>query len=381
MNADTFRAKNATPFDKGNFLSRFNDWRSTKKIAYFEHDGVCYFAEGGRKGFDPVFKLFGTGLRNVQITTNYDVTSESAKGVLLLHGSQANKFAVSHSNEIKIKSKSVRRVEINVAEDLKAKYPVPANVSPIVSDIQSENASVKAKDGSGKYESCGMRTVHRLYMATAFVILRKLHSDQRDGVVALVVDKGGRIISWGRKNPAVPCWHGETSAIMALKGEIPPGSSIYSTLKPCNMCAGLIHDASGGDAKVFWGQDDPGSMAANTILQQTRKGKVLDGNKSQSAARGILLGAKPQANKPDSRQAMATRLKSNFAAQSMPSTIDYIVTDSAATIIKEAERVLKSKHDKYLGGPDKFNENTAFVVRYLTDFMAQLGLSVENLGV
>src|SRR5690348_11136335 len=30
-------------------------------------------------------------------------------------------------------------------------------------------------------------------------------------------------LSWGRKNPAVPCWHGETSAIMGLGGKIPAG--------------------------------------------------------------------------------------------------------------------------------------------------------------
>src|SRR5690349_16183389 len=69
------------------------------------------------------------------------------------------------------------------------------------------------------------RQVHQLrdahcpppYMATAFTILRKLHgSNSRDGVVALIVEKNGRIISWGRKNPAVPCRHGETRAIMGL---------------------------------------------------------------------------------------------------------------------------------------------------------------------
>ena len=39
---------------------------------------------------------------------------------------------------------------------------------------------------------------------------------------------------------------------MALGGRIPAGSCVYSTLKPCNMCAGTINDASGDNAKVFW---------------------------------------------------------------------------------------------------------------------------------
>jgi len=379
MDIEAFRKANVTAFDKGKFLNVFNEPRTTSKMAYFEQDGICYFATDERKGYDPVFKLFGTGHKNIAITTNYDATSESVKGVLLLHKSTATKFTVTTGKSVKVSSKACQKVEIDIAKDLKAKYPVPTNVSPIVSDIQSESASVK--DDQGRYKSCGMRTVHRLYLATAYVILRKLHAAQRDGVVALIVDKGGRIVSWGRKNPDVPCWHGETSAIMGLGGKIPKGSSVYSTLKPCNMCAGLIHDASGGDAKVFWGQDDPGSMAADTILEKEKTGHVLDGNKSHDGARGILLGKKTDT--ADNRKPMATTLGTNFDSQKKvgkKSTIDYIVTDSAATLIRESERVLKSKYDKYQAAPDAFNENTAFVVRYLTDFLAQLGLKPEDLG-
>ncbi len=379
MDLDTFRGTNIEPCNKGDFLNKFNEPRTTLKMAYFEREHVCYVATNEHKPYDPVFKLCGAGFRDIEITTNYDVSSASAKGALMLHGGRCNKYTATVGKTHKIASKSCNAIEINVAGALKKKYPVPANVSPIVSDIQSESASVKG--ASGNYLSCGMRTVHRLYLATAFVILRKLHGNDRDGVVAMIVDQNGRIISWGRKNNAVPCWHGETSAIMGLGGTIPRGCSVYSTLKPCNMCAGLIHDASGGDAKVFWGQDDPGSMAENTILQQTRKGQVLDGNKSHTGARAILLRKKTA--RPDARQPMATQLAEGFNAQKAAgkkSTIDYIVTDSAATIIKEAELVLKHKYDKYHAGPSQFNENTAFVVRYLTDFLAQLGLKPEGFG-
>lgn len=167
---------------------------------------------------------------------------------------------------------------------------------------------------------------------------------------------------------------------MALGGTIPAGSCVYSTLKPCNMCAGTINDASGGNAKVFWGQDDPGSMAGDTKLDKTRMGRLLDGNKTQTGARAILL---EDADKQKTRP-MATALGTSFDAQKRAgkkSTIDYIVTDEAAIIVKEAEKVLKAKQEKYGKAPTDFNENTAFVVRYLTEFLTKLGVRPENLGV
>ena len=48
---------------------------------------------------------------------------------------------------------------------------------------------------------------------------------------------------------------------------------------------------------------------------------------------------------------------------------------------REAEKVLKAKQDKYGKAPTDFNENTAFVVRYLTEFLAKLGIRPENLGL
>jgi tRNA(Arg) A34 adenosine deaminase TadA len=376
MNLSEFTAKNVADGDKNRFMNEFNDPRTTKKMAYFEADGVCYTATDAKGSFRPLFKLCGAGIKSFSATTNYPADSASELGALLLHNATWKQHTASHASTHKVASKVFKRVEIGVADRLRELYPVPDNVSPIISDIQSESASVK-KDG--KYQSCGTRTVHRLYMATAFTILRKLHgAGSRDGVVALIVERNGRIIGWGRKNPLVPCWHGETSAIMGLGGKIPDGCCVYSTLKPCNMCAGTIHDASSGTAKVFWGQDDPGKAAASTKLEETKMGSLLDGNKSHAGARALLLDdAKSKGKTP-----MATQLGQSFGGQrKYASTIDYIVTEPAAAIIKEAETVLRAKQEKYGKGPSEFNENTAFVVRYLTAFLGKLGLPPENLGV
>jgi tRNA(Arg) A34 adenosine deaminase TadA len=375
MNLDEFIATNVSDGDKSIFLNAFNSPLTKTKMAYFEDQGVCYTAAETKSPYGPLFKLCGAGIKGFKATANYDVTSAGENGAMMLHNASCQRYTATHGTTHSIKSKVFKTVEIKVAQKVRAEYPIPDNVSPIISDIQSETASVKEKNG--KYSSCGMRTVHRLYMATAFTILRKLHgANSRDGVVALIVEKNGRIISWGRKNPAIPCWHGETSAVMGLGGKIPAGSCVYSTLKPCNMCAGMINDVSGGNAKVFWGQDDPGKMALDTKLEQTKMGRLLDGNKAQNGARAILLR--------DTKKPMSQQLDENFTAQKRggeKSTIDYIVTDEAAIIVKEAEKFLKAKQQKYGMAPTDFNENTAFVVRYLTEFMGKLGLQPENLGV
>ena len=378
MDQTAFNAKNLSDGDKSRFLNAFNEARTTLQMAYFEADGTCYTATNETGPYGPLFKLCSTGFKNFKAIANYDITSASELGAMMLHGVTCERYKAGPGTSQKIPSKTFKKVEIKVANDLRKEYPVPANVSPIISDIQSESASVKH---DGKYASCGTRTVHRLYLATAFTILHKLHApSSRDGVVALIVEKNGRIISWGRKNPDVSCWHGETSAIMALGGTIPAGSCVYSTLKPCNMCAGTINDASGGNAKVFWGQDDPGSMAVDTKLDQTRMGRLLDGNKTQAGARAILL----EDAKGDKTNPMATALEKSFDAQKKggkKSTIDYIVTPEAEIIVREAEKFLKAKQDKYGKAPTDFNENTAFVVRYLTEFLGKLGVRAENLGV
>jgi len=268
MDQTTFNAKNISDGDKSRFLNAFNEARTSVQMAFFEADGTCYTATNENGPYGPLFKLCSTGFKNFKAIANYDVTSASELGAMMLHRATRERYKAGPGKSLKIAAKTFKSVEIKVAKDLRSEYPIPDNVSPIISDIQSESASAK---NNGKYTSCGTRTVHRLYLATAFTILHKLHApSSRDGVVALIVEKNGRIISWGRKNPDVTCWHGETSAIIALGGTIPAGSSVYSTLKPCNMCAGTINDASAGNAKVFWGQDDPGSMAADTKLEQTR---------------------------------------------------------------------------------------------------------------
>lgn len=375
MDKDTFRTTNVKASTLSDLKASFNAFPK-KNTAYFVHDNVCYWA--AQTNYDPVFHLCGAAIKKVEITANYDAKlAQTASGAAELHGFT---FVHKQSNLGSLAVGEVKKCLLAMKAPTRALYQVPEGARPIVANIQSEKPSIKNPQ-TGAITESGMKTVHRLYLATAFTILRQLHgANSRDGVVALIVGGDGRIISWGRKNPAVPCWHGETSAIMGLGGEIPKGSAVYSTLKPCKMCSGLIWDASKGDARVFWGQDDPASAAMNTVLEANRTGTLLDGHKCQSAP--IYLTPKA----PD-RESAATTIDKQFAAQKgaqggKKSAIDYVMTAPAQSLVQGVEAMLRAKVNKYQGptAKDGQNENVEFVLHYLIGFLDSLNIKFATLG-
>jgi tRNA(Arg) A34 adenosine deaminase TadA len=126
-------------------------------------------------------------------------------------------------------------------------------------------------------------------MAAAFRILRaKQTPGGREGVAAILVDATGKILSWGLKNPAHPALHGETTALLGHGGNLPANVRMYTTLKPCKMCAGWITTLSGGGHVVFYGQNDPTSAAQNTDLDIGRRGTLLSGKRHVHGVRGIV---------------------------------------------------------------------------------------------
>lgn len=79
-------------------------------------------------------------------------------------------------------------------------------------------------------------------------------------IACVIVDGNGRIIGWGRNHNATNATlHGEVMAILNYQlldgGPLPEGSRIYTTLKPCYMCAGTLVTAAPG-CTVVSGQDD-----------------------------------------------------------------------------------------------------------------------------
>lgn len=92
-------------------------------------------------------------------------------------------------------------------------------------------------------------------------------------IAALLVGAGGELLGWATNTSSrnstshaevnlVECW------LDGARQRLPPGSRIYSTRKPCKMCAGLAWDAASDPwtLRVFYSEDDPLRYARETVL-------------------------------------------------------------------------------------------------------------------
>lgn len=109
----------------------------------------------------------------------------------------------------------------------------------------------------------GFFNLPRLYAMAALFL------EHREGaaVVALVTNASGFIIAKGSKSYGdVGCGHAEVKAIFSILGQLPETGAIFSTLKPCTMCAGLLHATAGANFRKYWARNDPNGGADWTAV-------------------------------------------------------------------------------------------------------------------
>jgi tRNA(Arg) A34 adenosine deaminase TadA len=99
-----------------------------------------------------------------------------------------------------------------------------------------------------------------------------LHSQNR-AVAAIITDSERNLLSWATNtNAKNRTLHAEVNALQRHYAEtglpLPEGSRIYTSLKPCKMCAAMIWHCAADPAsiRVFYGEDDPGPNAKLTVL-------------------------------------------------------------------------------------------------------------------
>jgi deoxycytidylate deaminase len=107
-----------------------------------------------------------------------------------------------------------------------------------------------------------------------------LHDYDRD-IACLLVDSGGEILAYGlNSNSKNKTLHAEVNMVQRFfreKGvKLPAGAKIYTTRKPCKMCAGMIHDWCDNPAalEIHYLEDDKSSQ--NTVLDPVAKWIRLD---------------------------------------------------------------------------------------------------------
>ncbi len=92
-------------------------------------------------------------------------------------------------------------------------------------------------------------------------------------IAAILVSPEGRLCA-AAANTSVPnrTQHAEVNLVQGYcsysERNLPLGSKIYTTLKPCKMCAGMIWSASESplDLTVFYLENDPGPYAQQTVF-------------------------------------------------------------------------------------------------------------------
>ena len=97
-------------------------------------------------------------------------------------------------------------------------------------------------------------------------------------VAAVLVSPDGKLLEWAVNTNAVnKTLHAELNLVQSYyrksQSKLPRGSRLYTTLKPCKMCAGMIHDAAEDmrSFEVIYAEDDPGPNARNTALEKFQR--------------------------------------------------------------------------------------------------------------
>jgi tRNA(Arg) A34 adenosine deaminase TadA len=217
-------------------------------------------------------------------------------------------------------------------------------------------------------------------MAAAFRILRaKQQVGGREGVATLLVDgNAGDVLSWGLKDPTHPALHAESSALFGWGRHLPANARVYSTLKPCKMCAGLISTLSGGHHRVYYGQSDPATAAQGTALDEDHSSRLLDGRRHVAGVRGIVP---IYHDRSKDRVTLVEMLDDEFQRSGRGSVIDFATSDTARDIYHRSDRMLEGKIAKYADDRrNDLNRNVWAVLSHLTTFLNDINVPTTRLA-
>lgn len=99
-----------------------------------------------------------------------------------------------------------------------------------------------------------------------------LHDFNRQ-IAVILCDGSGEILAWGvNSNSKNKTLHAEVLMIQDFYQKhqkiLPEGVKIYVSLKPCLMCAAMISYLAPPSCRVFYFEDDAGSLARNSELEK-----------------------------------------------------------------------------------------------------------------
>lgn len=241
------------------------------------------------------------------------------------------------------------------------------------------------------------RPVHRIYMMAAFALIlnRSTACSTSAGqpISAILVDKSGRILSWAvNDNSSNLTFHAEVNMLQSWYKQfngnntrLPEGCIIYTTLKPCKMCAAMIQRMSYKSkgslsiGRIFIGQHDPGGLASGTALDENPYNNLQwhlnkDFDDDFSKIKPIHLPGDKMGN-------LGQALQNAYANADTDPDNKYPITaflKDASGMMSQAVTQLKSKQTKYTSPPvegRKYNPNVQRAVAHVTAFLADRGVN------
>jgi tRNA(Arg) A34 adenosine deaminase TadA len=228
--------------------------------------------------------------------------------------------------------------------------------------------------GGGK--AAGAHTLDRLYMMAVFSLvasrfIRKYQGLADANIGALLVSSVGQILAWSvnTKEHNSTC-HAEVNLLQGCFRNAPAtvmdGARLYTTLKPCQMCAGMIQHTGGGRIDVIYGQGDPGEDAQETVLDGTGKLHALDGSKPGMKGVMAVLKTGPGTEKAN----LLTRLEEEREATKAQGAIAHTLSlKGSKLLMRGAVRAMGAKLAKYrdpLAGNDNVRRALAHIEPFLT---------------
>jgi tRNA(Arg) A34 adenosine deaminase TadA len=288
-----------------------------------------------------------------------------------------------------------------------------------VPDIASPNVDV-TKDLRTD-DHTGFHTIHRIYLMAAYALVssRKFGTSEIPGgknIGVLMVNSNGKIVGCGvNTNTKNGTFHAEVNCLQSYyrynqKGYLglPADTRMYSTLEPCEMCAGMIWESAADTARflVYYGMVDPAQLANTTKLSKenrerllshwqeisyrTNKGKTVRAvagstdEKQRQGPKAIKVYAREETSGANAYQLIYTDYSAHLEQQkasSQLSAADFMTgTKKDKSIPKTFTNVnasLLRKHAKYTSNPDKktLNPNVKQVVLHVHEFLKQKGIA------
>lgn len=170
------------------------------------------------------------------------------------------------------------------------------------SNLAAKTFTVGGEAASLGFSALGLTQAEKdlIFLGVAHQVVARTWGQREDGdglrpddsylgwnIGAVLVDKSGdNIVGWGVNTNKVNCTrHGETNLLQYFEAssgldQLPDGGTFYTTLEPCQMCAGMLASlVKDKGIRVIWGQDDV------AIKQSALQRNVLGEGKAGSASR------------------------------------------------------------------------------------------------